>query len=104
MPRKINMTNERFASLTVEQEVGVDKRGEVFWSCKCDCGTSIAVSGYKLRSGHTQSCGCLQRQRAREVNRVKARRHGDSAGGKRTSEYGIWQGMKQRCLNSNCHS
>lgn len=30
------------------------------WYCDCDCGTkNVVVTGYQLRSGHTQSCGCL---------------------------------------------
>ena len=29
------------------------------WKCLCDCGNIILVDGTKLRSGHTQSCGCI---------------------------------------------
>lgn len=29
------------------------------WICKCDCGNIISVPGVYLRSGTTQSCGCI---------------------------------------------
>ena len=32
--------------------------------CVCACGNRVVVDPKKLRSGHTQSCGCLQRERA----------------------------------------
>lgn len=34
--------------------------------CKCDCGNIIYVSKADVVSGHTQSCGCLQKERASE--------------------------------------
>lgn len=32
------------------------------WNCQCDCGHQCVVAGTHLRSGHTQSCGCLKSQ------------------------------------------
>ena len=29
------------------------------WICQCDCGNIVSVEREKLKSGHTQSCGCL---------------------------------------------
>ena len=42
----------------------VVKNGRVYWHCKCKCGNETDVRGDHLRSEHTQSCGCLQRERA----------------------------------------
>ena len=42
----------------------VVKNGRVYWHCKCTCGNETDVRGDSLRSGHIQSCGCLQRKRA----------------------------------------
>lgn len=36
------------------------------WNCKCDCGNEVIVTGKRLRSGHTQSCGCISSDRLRE--------------------------------------
>lgn len=33
------------------------------WRCKCDCGNDVVVLGGSLRSGTTQSCGCLHKER-----------------------------------------
>lgn len=64
------------------------------WFCVCDCGTRRIVSGYSLRSGTTQSCGCLQREPSVKTDRTRVRR-----GLKATPEYRAWLGMKNRCLN-----
>lgn len=45
------------------------KNKKIFWMCQCDCGKIIPVEGNKLRSGHTQSCGCLQSERT-SANRL----------------------------------
>jgi hypothetical protein len=40
------------------------RNGRVYWKVRCDCGTERDVAGIHLKSGHTKSCGCLQRDRA----------------------------------------
>ena len=39
-----------------------DNAGRMIWECKCDCGNPnpIFVSSSALKSGNTQSCGCLK--------------------------------------------
>ena len=32
------------------------------WNCKCDCGNDFIALTDSLRSGNTQSCGCLQQE------------------------------------------
>ena len=39
------------------------------WLCECECGNNIEVVGYKLKNHHTQSCGCLQKERTIEYNK-----------------------------------
>src|ERR1035437_542744 len=53
-----DLTNEKFGKLTVlTLEEG--KR----WICRCECGnTTTGVKGASLLSGHTKSCGCLQKR------------------------------------------
>ena len=49
-------------------ERAANKGGHAAWLCKCDCGKETEVCGVDLRNGHTQSCGCLQKERAGEAN------------------------------------
>jgi hypothetical protein len=36
--------------------------------CLCECGNEVVLNKNDVQSGHTTSCGCLQRQRASESN------------------------------------
>jgi len=56
---RIDLTGQRFGRLVVQREAD-RKHGEVAWLCRCDCGNEVIVTGYKLRHGHTRSCGCLR--------------------------------------------
>lgn len=66
---------------------------------RCDCGTEKFVRPHALISGHTVSCGCLQKERARALckNRIK---HGD-AGSRPAPEYRVYRTMLSRCYNPN---
>ena len=59
MGNKIDLTGRRFGRLVVQREAE-SKHNEATWLCRCDCGNEVIVTGYKLRHGHTQSCGCLR--------------------------------------------
>lgn len=55
----VDETGKRYGKLTVI-ELDIEKSSKTaYWKCKCDCGTIVSVEGTKLRSKHTQSCGCL---------------------------------------------
>lgn len=90
--KRIDLTGQRFGRLTVIKEAGRDKRNNVMWACKCDCGVSVVVNGRSLRLGHTKSCGCYNSDvtRKRNLQNVK---HGM----RKTRLYKTWQNMKGRC-------
>ncbi len=73
---------------------------QLFRLCRCDCGTVQFVGDYKLRIGHSRSCGCLQA----EVTTERSLFHGHSKRGKRTKAYGVWCNMLSRCTNPNVQS
>ena len=58
-----NYVGERFGLLTVVKRgpnVRLDQRTTlVTWICRCDCGNVVTVRANNLRSGNTQSCGCM---------------------------------------------
>ena len=101
MPKLIDLTSQNFGRLLVLWRGPNANNRLPKWVCLCDCGTRCTIAGYDLRSGHTKSCGCLQRERARdtiEANRGAGRlSHGMSE----SPEYDSWLHMKQRCLNPN---
>ena len=88
----MDLTGLRFGRLTV-LGYAFRKNGYAYWLCKCDCGKEKTVLSGNLTSHKTQSCGCLQKERASAVSK----RHGGSG----TRLYAIWKGMKSRCENRN---
>lgn len=90
MPKKVDLSFQRFGLLVVQKEVENRKR---YWLCKCDCGNFKEVMSSNLKSGDIQSCGCLRKKTARE----RATKHKGCG----SLEYEIWCSIKQRCFNPN---
>ena len=57
-----DLTNQKFGRLTAKEVVGKDKKG-ILWRCECECGGEKVVPATYLRNGHTQSCGCINKER-----------------------------------------
>lgn len=57
-----DLTNQRFGRWTVIGDGECVRRGAYFWLCKCDCGTTKRVNSHTLRSGMSNSCGCLRKE------------------------------------------
>lgn len=70
---KKDLTGKTFGRLTVikqaEDHVRKNGRIESQWLCKCDCGNIIPVRTHSLTSGHTKSCGCLQKEIAKTTKK-----------------------------------
>lgn len=43
--------------------------GEAKWKCRCDCGTERIVLERSLKAGVSQSCGCLSREKVRQMQK-----------------------------------
>lgn len=84
-----NMIGRRFGMLTVIENAGRTKYGNIKWLCKCDCGEQSIVVGSNLKSGNTKSCGCYR------VDIKK--KHG--LNGSRLAH--CYDSMKTRCYNKN---
>lgn len=82
-------SGERFSKLVIISEVESSRKSGRKFEVLCDCGNTKYVLLGNLRTGHTQSCGCLS--------------VGNSAthGKTKTRVYKSWSGMKARCLVSN---
>ena len=63
------------------------KNGKYYWKFKCDCGCETIAEIYKVKSGHTQSCGCYHKDIIRTIYGLRKHRL-----------YGVWVNIKERCL------
>lgn len=68
----IDLTGKQFNRLRVLSRGPSGKKWKVRWNCLCDCGTVTLVSTNALRSNGTKSCGCIQREKARQNGLAKA--------------------------------
>ena len=86
-----DITGRKFGRLTAIRPLYRTEYKEWIWLCKCNCGKQTRSIKSHLLSGHTKSCGCLQKEKASENNK----KHGLT----KTPFYHIWQNMKRRCLD-----
>lgn len=99
MPTKnLVQVGEIFNKLTVIMDTGKRNKNGRILSCQCDCGQIIEVIAGWLRSGNTQSCGCLKVETARKNGNI-TRKHGQAGPLNKTTEYWTWLRIKQRCYN-----
>lgn len=72
------------------------------WLCECSCKNHnhIITTGEAIRSGHTLSCGCLNKERASSALIKRRTTHGESD----TRLFQIWQGIHKRCENKNAYN
>ena len=65
MSKKQDLIGCKFGKLTIIEEVR-DQNNRLKLKCKCECGGETITTSDKLKTGHTKSCGCLQKQRSLE--------------------------------------
>lgn len=66
--RLIDLTGQKFNRLLVIKR-DLSRKG-VYWICQCDCGNQVSVLSQNLRTGNTQSCGCLNREKLDNINTI----------------------------------
>lgn len=66
-----NLVGRTFGRLKVIEYKGVDKHHKRLWLCECSCEDKsvIIASTSQLTTGHTQSCGCLRKERTSKANK-----------------------------------
>lgn len=95
MPPLIDLKGKRFGRLIVVERIPISNK-RTMWICKCDCGNEVSVDAYNLKSGHTQSCGCIHKEVTSRINKT----HGLG----NTRLYRIWNHMKTRCYRKSYHA
>ena len=100
MGRIKDITDQVFGRVKVVSFHGLDKDNRAEWKCVCSCGTEFITLGKSLRVGLTQSCGCLQKERATAC----ATKHGYAGPWKGNSkpEYVAYGNARARCNNPKC--
>lgn len=86
----MDITGQRFGRWSVVRKIdGLSKSRHSRFECRCDCGTTKIVLGYKLRRGASLSCGCL----ANELSSQRSHQHGMT----KHHLFPTWSGMMARC-------
>ena len=62
--KQIDLSGQNFHRLTVIEQhpFPCSVTRSRLWKCRCVCGKEVLVRTSDLRSGHTQSCGCLHKE------------------------------------------
>ncbi len=85
----IDITGNVYGRLTVIRRSHSDMRKETVWICQCSCGTTTNAKSWRLKSGHTSSCGCLRK----DTLSARSKTHGKSC----HPLYNAYKSMKGRC-------
>lgn len=64
-----DITGQRFGHLVALYRTE-NKKTLTMWVCQCDCGMIKPIASYYLKKGTTISCGCYNRQKAKERMQV----------------------------------
>ena len=60
-----SIIGQKFGRLIVLEEFFLPQpngKNQRFCKCQCECGNTVEVSASHLKDGHTQSCGCLNKE------------------------------------------
>ena len=63
----VDLTGQKFGRLTAIQQTR-DSKNRLCWHCICDCGNECNILTGLLTTGHTKSCGCLQKDITKTIN------------------------------------
>lgn len=91
MSKLIDLTGQRFGRLIVIERAENGNHNKARWVCQCDCGSKTIAATTQLKTNRKRSCGCLQRDRAKEANTTHGlRKH---------PLYRVHRAMIDRCEN-----
>lgn len=87
MSQRADLTGSRFGRLQIVECLGLAGAGYRWWGCLCDCGVRVAVRSRELKRGHTQSCGCLNREMASARGGLNALAYGKASANELLGSY-----------------
>jgi hypothetical protein len=91
-----NILGQRFGRLVVIKQESSRPRKQsgplAHWTCLCDCGKEVSVSGANLRQKQVTSCGCY----LSDVTTKRSTIHGQAKRFHETDAYQMWARAKKR--------
>lgn len=93
----LDLSGRQFGRLTVLRLLD-SKDGRRRWLCRCSCGGQAVPCSSHLLNGNSTSCGCVRRERIRELN-LGTYKYALPA--REFPEYHAWRAMRARCCNPN---
>lgn len=96
---KAELLGCRFGSLTVVEELALDKARGALWVCSCDCGNRIIRATRELR--RVKHAACQACKAAEHVVRCTTHGLSRSSGGRPDPLYKTWMSMRERCNNAS---
>lgn len=94
MPKRIDITGQRFGRLVAIKPVGKAANGSTLWLCRCDCSNFHTTTISHLQPNRISSCGC--------VRHPSNYRHGHAGHvTKKHPLYDVWIAMRARCEDPN---
>lgn len=74
-----SIVGNQYGKLTVVSQANtkITKTGQhkIMWNCRCECGSVVIVEGSQLKSGKTQSCGCLKSKMENKIANLLKQLH-----------------------------
>lgn len=64
----VDLIGKKFGRLLILELDSMDKVHGARWKCICDCGKEIIVRADSLKNGHTNSCGCYNKEKLHDSN------------------------------------
>lgn len=92
--KRLDLTGKTFGRLLVLKLIHV-KKYHTHFLCRCECGNKTIVTSSNLVRNHTESCGCVHRERAALARTT----HGETIKRNYSKEYNCWCNIKSRCYN-----
>ena len=92
-----DLTGQRFGRLVAVCPTEKRSGTSIVWECRCDCGNTTYAAAGSLKSGNTNSCGCLCKESVSRSDKKKAQ-ESNSTAGKKIKYYRKLRGMTQEHL------
>lgn len=101
MSKLIDLTGKTFGRLTVleRQKSKEAPNGTkiAMWKCVCECGNYIICSSQSLRTGKTKSCGCFQKEFAKNhAKEINSNKELENLKGRRFGKLTVLEQMEER--------